>query len=68
MSGVDATPIDAIGVETKEVILSEYGPDLSGFPSEKEFLSHATLAPRVPKSGGKPIQKKKRQSASTRIV
>jgi hypothetical protein len=29
MSGVDATQIDAIGVETVEVIISEYGPDLS---------------------------------------
>ena len=29
MSGVDATVIDAIGVGTVEVILSEYGPDLS---------------------------------------
>lgn len=68
MSGVDATQIDAIGVETVEVILSEYGPDLSRFPTEKEFVSHATLAPRVPKSGGKPIKKKKRQSASTRVA
>jgi hypothetical protein len=32
MSGVDATHIDAIGVETLEVVLSEYGPDLSRFP------------------------------------
>jgi len=68
MSGVDATQIDAIGVETVEVILSEYGPDLSRFATEKEFVSHATLAPRVPKSGGKPIKKKKRQSASTRVA
>ena len=51
MSGVDVTQIDAIGVETVEVVLSEYGPDLSRFPTEKQFVSHATLAPRVPKSG-----------------
>ena len=68
MSGVDATQIAAVGVETMEVILSEYGPDLSRFATEKEFVSHATLAPRVPKSGGKPLQKKKRQSASTRVA
>jgi len=68
MSGVDATQIDAIGVETVEVILSEYGPDLSRFPNEKQFVSHATLAPRVPKSGGKRVQKKKRNSASTRVA
>jgi len=68
MSGVDATQIDAIGVETVEVVISEYGPDLSRFPTEKQFVSHATLAPHVPKSGGKPIQKRKRNSASTRVA
>jgi transposase len=68
MSGVDATQIDAIGVETVEVIVSEYGPDLSRFPSEEQFVSHATLAPRVAKSGGKPVKKKKRNSASTRVA
>lgn len=68
MSGADVTQIDAIGVEAVEVVISEYGPDLSRFPSEKEFVSHATLAPRVPKSGGKPVKKKKRNSASTRVA
>ena len=68
MSGVDVTQIDAIGVEAVEVVLSEYGPDLSRFPSEKEFVSHATLTPHVAKSGGKPIKKKKRNSASTRVA
>src|SRR5215468_1867944 len=68
MSGVDVTQIDAIGVETVEVVLSEYGPDLSRFPTEKQFVSHATLAPRVPKSGDKPVKKKKRNSASTRVA
>ena len=68
MSGVDGTQIDAIGVETVEVIVSEYGPDLSRFPSEEQFVSHATLAPRVAKSGGKPVKKKKRNSASTRVA
>ena len=66
--GVDVTQIDAIGVETVEVVLSEYGPDLSRFPTEKQFVSHATLAPRVPKSGGKPLKRKKRNSASTRVA
>jgi transposase len=68
MSGVDMTHIDAIGVETVEVVLSEYGSDLSRFPTEKQFVSHVTLAPRVPKSGGKPVRKKKRNSASTRVA
>jgi len=68
MSGVDATQIDSIGVETIEVVLSEYGPDLSRFPDEKHFISHLTLAPRVPMSGGKPLKKRKRNSASTRVA
>jgi hypothetical protein len=68
ISGVDITQIDAIGVETVEVVLSEYGPDLSRFPTEKEFVAHVTLAPHVPSSGGKPLKKKKRNSASTRVA
>jgi hypothetical protein len=68
MSGVDMTSIDAIGVETVQVVLSEYGPDLSRFPSEKEFVSHLTLAPRRPTSGGKPVKKKRRNTASTRVA
>ena len=68
MSGVDATHIHAIGVETLEVVLSEYGPDLSCFPTEKQFVCHVTLAPHVRTSAGKPLKKKKRNSASTRVA
>lgn len=68
MSGVDLSSIDALGVETVQVVLSEYGPDLSRFPSEKEFVSHVTLAPRRPMSGGKPVRKKRRNGASTRVA
>jgi transposase len=68
MSGVDITQIDAIGVETVEVVLSEYGSDSSRFPTEHQFVSHDTLAPHVPKSGGKTVKKRKRNSASTRVA
>jgi hypothetical protein len=68
MSGVDLTGIDAVGVETVEVVLSEYGPDLSRFPTEKQFVAHTTLAPKVPKSGGKPVKRKKPHSASGRVA
>ena len=68
MSGVDLAAINAIGVETIQVVLSEYGPDLSRFPTEKQFVSHATLAPHNPTSAGKPVKKKKRGSASTRVA
>jgi transposase len=68
ISGVDLTSIDAIGVETVQVVLSEYGPDLSRFATEKEFVSHLTLAPRRPTSGGKPVRKKRPNTASTRVA
>jgi transposase len=67
MSGVDLTTIDGIGVETVQVILSEYGPDLSRFPTEKEFIQHIRLAPYRPFTGGKPIKKGRRNTASTRV-
>src|SRR5439155_20072988 len=68
MCGVDVKQIDAFGVKTVEVVLSEYGPYLGRFPTEEQLVSHATLAPRVPKSGGKPLKHKKRDSASTRVA
>jgi len=69
ISGVDLATIDAIGVETIQVVLSEYGPDLSRFPDEKHFVSHLTLAPRQAISGGKAVTKKKKKgTASTRVA
>jgi transposase len=65
---VDLATIDAIGVGTIQVVMSEYGPDLSRFPTEKQFVSHVTLAPNRPMSGGKPVRKKRRGSASTRVA
>src|SRR5260370_16767168 len=59
ISGVDLAGIDAIGVETVQVVLSEYGPDLSRFPTQKHFVSHVTLAPLQAISGRKPLNKKK---------
>jgi transposase len=67
MSGVDLTAIDAVGVGVVQVVLAEYGPDLSCFPTEKHFVSHMTLAPKKAVSGGKPLKKKKRGSASSRV-
>jgi transposase len=69
MSGVDLTGIDAIGVRAVEVVISEYGRDLSRFPTEAQFVSHVTLAPRKPMSGGKALKnRRKRNSASTRVA
>jgi transposase len=68
-SGEDLTSIDALGVETVQTVISEYGPDLSIFPTEKQFVQHTLLAPHRPTSGGKPVKKKKRRgSASNRVA
>lgn len=67
MSGVDLMAIDGVGAKVVEVALSEYGPDLSRFPSEKHFVAHALLAPRTAITGGKPVKRKKRGSASSRL-
>jgi transposase len=68
LSGVDLTSIDAIGVGTVEVLLSEYGPDLSRFETEHNFVSHLKLSPHKPTSAGKPLKKKRRNTASTRVA
>lgn len=66
--GVDLTAIDAVGVMAVQTILSEYGPDLSRFPTEKHFTSHLGLVPRGAMSGGKPVKKKRRSQAGTRAA
>lgn len=68
LTGVDLTTVDAVGVETAAVVLSEYGADLRRFPTEKHFLSHIRLAPHQPTSGGKPLRKKKRTLAGARVA
>jgi len=67
VTGVDLTAIDAVGAETVNVVISEYGWDLSRFPTEKHFVSHAMLAPRMGTSGGKPVKRRKRSSTSNRV-
>jgi transposase len=68
VSGEDLTAIDALGVETVQAVISEYGTDLSIFPDEKQFVSHILLAPKKATSGGKPVKNKKRRgSASSRV-
>ena len=65
---MDLTGIDGISVETVQTVISEYGPDLSRFPIEHQFVQHITLAPHRPTSAGKPVKTKKRGSASTRVA
>jgi transposase len=68
VSGVDLTSIDALGVDTVSIVLSEYGADLSRFPTEKHFVAHMRLAPYKPISGGKVVKNRKKPgSASARV-
>jgi transposase len=61
MTGVDITHIDVIGVETVEVVLSEYGPDLSRFPTERQFVSHVTFGAARAKERWQAAEKEKAQ-------
>ena len=63
----DLTSIDGISTSTAEVVLSEMGPDLSAFPSERHFVSFVKLSPKLAISGGKPIRKRPKGTASTRV-
>lgn len=59
MSGVDMAAIDGVGVGVVESVLTEYGPDLRKFASEKAFIAHLNLAPKRAVTGGKRIKGKK---------
>jgi transposase len=66
--GADLTTIDGIGVETAEVIMSEYGTEMSKFPTEGEFVKHVGLAPHRPVSGGKVLKNKRKKQKGTRTA
>jgi hypothetical protein len=51
--GVDLTAIEGIGVTTALVILTEVGPNVTGFRTEKHFCSWLGLCPDNRISGGK---------------
>lgn len=66
---MDLTRIDGISTTAAQLILTEVGCDLSAFPSEDSFVAWLRLAPRNPISGGKPLNKKKRNgTGASRIA
>lgn len=68
MSGLDLTRIDGIGVKAAKVVFTEVGLDITGFPSEKHFVSWLRLAPKTRFSGGKPLRKRTRGTGANRIA
>lgn len=65
--GVDLTRIDGIEAMTAQTILSECGPDLSQFPTERHFASWLGLCPNNQITGGK-IQKRRSKSVKNRAA
>lgn len=59
--GVDLTAIEGIGVLTALTILTEVGPDLRRFPTEKHFASWLGLCPDNRISGGKVLSSRTRR-------
>jgi transposase len=55
-AGVDLTRIDGLGVTAAEIVLTETGLDLSGFPDEHHFVSWLRLSPKTGTSAGKPVR------------
>jgi transposase len=59
--GVDLTSIDGINVMTAQTILSEVGPDMSGFKNEHHFASWLGLTPSKDISAGKMVRRGKKK-------
>jgi hypothetical protein len=59
--GVDLTAIEGIGVLTSLVLLTEVGPKLDCFPTEKHFCSWLGLCPDNRISGGKVLSSRTRR-------
>jgi transposase len=59
--GVDVTGIEGIGVHTGLILLTEVGPNVSRFRSEKHFCSWLGLCPDNRISGGKILSSRTRR-------
>jgi transposase len=63
MAGVDLTVLEGIDENTALVILGEIGPDISRFPTAKQFTSWLGLAPQHRGSAGKVRSRRVRRGA-----
>jgi transposase len=59
--GVDLTRIDGVGSVTAQIVLSEVGPDVSKWVTEKHFASWLGLCPDHKISGGKILSRSTRR-------
>ena len=59
--GVDLTAIEGIGVLTALILLTEVGPNLDRFPTEKHFCSWLGLCPDNRISGGRVMSSRTRR-------
>jgi transposase len=59
--GVDLTAIESVGATVALTVLTEVGPDLSAFPTEKHFCSWLGLCPDHRISGGKILSRRTRR-------
>ena len=62
--GVDLTQLPGIGPYNALQLLSEIGPDMSPWPTEKHFASWLTLSPNNKVSGGKLLSSRTQPSAN----
>lgn len=67
MSGVDLTQIDGLDALTAQTILTEIGPDMSSWPTEKHFTSWLGVCPNNQITGGK-IRKRRTKKTDNRVA
>jgi transposase len=68
ITGIDWTQINGIDVLTAQTVIAEAGPDLSAFPSEKQFASWLGLCPTNEQSGGKILNRRTRKVVNRATV
>lgn len=64
MAGIDLTAIEGISDMTALVVLSEIGTDMSGFPTEKNFVSWLGLCPQHRGSNRRILSRRVRKGAN----